>query len=445
VSGGQARLLRGLLVVPEGSRRSELDRMRKAETVTSGAGMVRALHRVSDVAGLGLGALDVRAVPHRRVVALARYGMAAKATALRRHPEPRRLATLVATVRSLEAKAVDDALELFDVLMTNDLMARAARESRKEKLRRYPRLSKDAGKLAAAVGVLLDALEHEQQLSLDLVWEEIESKVSRAELRAAVAHLLEVAPPADADPDGEWRTTLVDRFASVRAFVPLLCKTIEFGATAQAAGVLGAMADLPALLDARATTAIPAGYLDARRVADAIVPAGWWRRLVYSAGRPDGTVDKAAYVFCVLEQFHRHLLRRDIYASPSARWSDPRAKLLTGPAWDAARGPALNALGLPEDPGELLAEHSRELDGAWRALSDGLVAGSEVHVDTDGRLHADKIDAVPDPPSLVDLRRRLEAMLPRGRSPGPDLGGHGVAPRIRRGVRGRVRWAQPPG
>ena len=108
---------------------------------------------------------------------------------VRRHPEPRRLATLVATVRSLEAKAADDALELFDVLMTNDLMARAARESRKEKLRRYPRLSKDAGKLAAAVGVPLDALEHEQQLSLDLLWEAIESTVSRAELRAAVAHL----------------------------------------------------------------------------------------------------------------------------------------------------------------------------------------------------------------------------------------------------------------
>ena len=60
-----------------------------------------------------------------------------------------------------------------------------------------------------------------------------------------------------------------------------------------------------------------------------------------------------------------------------------------------------------------LAEHSQELDGAWRALSDGLVAGSAVHVDADGRLHADKIDAIPDPPSLVDLRRRLEAMLPR--------------------------------
>jgi hypothetical protein len=126
--------------------------MREAETVASGAGMVRAPRRVSDVAGLGLSGLDVSAVPHRRVVALARYGMATKASAMRRHPEPRQLATLVATVRSLEAKAVNDALELFDLLMTSDLLARAARESRKEKLRRYPRLSKDAGKLAPAVG-----------------------------------------------------------------------------------------------------------------------------------------------------------------------------------------------------------------------------------------------------------------------------------------------------
>ncbi|MGI8728840.1 MAG: hypothetical protein ACR2LK_02410 [Solirubrobacteraceae bacterium] len=224
-------------------------------------------------------------VPRRRVLALARYGMAAKATALRRHPEPRRLATLIATVRWLEAKAVDDALELFDVLMTNDLLARAARESRNEKLRRYPRLSKDAGKLAAAVEILLDALEHEQQLSLDLVWVQIENKVSRSELRAAVAHLMEVAAPADADVDGEWRTTLIDRYASVRAFVALLCETIDFGATAQAAPVLAAMTDLPGLLEGRATTAVPAGYLEARRVVEDVVGAGWWRRLVYSKGR----------------------------------------------------------------------------------------------------------------------------------------------------------------
>jgi Asp-tRNA(Asn)/Glu-tRNA(Gln) amidotransferase A subunit family amidase len=105
----------------------------------------------------------------------------------------------------LEARSVDDALELFDVLMTNDLLARAGRESRQEKLRRYPRLSRDAGRLAAAVGVLLDVLERDEPLALEAVWEEIESKVSREDLRSAVAHLTEVALPPDADADGEWQ------------------------------------------------------------------------------------------------------------------------------------------------------------------------------------------------------------------------------------------------
>jgi hypothetical protein len=76
-------------------------------------------------------------------------------------------------------------------------------------------------------------------------------------------------------------------------------------------------------------------------------------------------------------------------------------------------GPALNALSLPEDPEELLLAHSAALDSASRGMADSLTAGTVAHVDSDWRLHAEKIDAIPDPPSLVDLRRRLEAMLPR--------------------------------
>ena len=49
----------------------------------------------------------------------------------------------------LQARATDDALELFDFLMTHDLLAKARRQSREETLRRYPQVSRDAGKLAA--------------------------------------------------------------------------------------------------------------------------------------------------------------------------------------------------------------------------------------------------------------------------------------------------------
>ncbi|HEY7816538.1 MAG TPA: hypothetical protein VIC62_25055 [Nakamurella sp.] len=146
------------------------------------------------------------------------------------------------------------------------------------------------------------------------MWDAIEDVVSRAELRAAVASLSQVLPPPDADPDGEWRAKLVERLAAVRGFVPLLCRSIDFGATAEAAPVLAAVAALPELLQARTSRQVPAGWLDARRVATELVPAGWWQRLVFPANRPGGAVAKAAYAFCMLEQFHRHLGRRNIFA-----------------------------------------------------------------------------------------------------------------------------------
>lgn len=414
LSPEQARVLELVLDVPDGQKASALESWRAGPKNATGKGMVAALRRAAGVAGVGVGGLDVDVVPHRRVAELARYGMEAKAPLLRRHPAPRRLATVLATVRFLEAKTVDDALELFDVLMTTELLGRAERESSKEKLRRYPRISRDAGRLAAAVEVFLDATEWGADIRLELVWDAIENVVSRAELRAAVERVSEVLPPLDADPDGEWRAALVERFASVRGFVPLLCEVVEFGATADAARVLHALKGLPELLEARPSKRVPAGWLDARRVDVDVVPAGWWRRLVFTPGRPDGTVHKAGYVFCVLEQFHQRLKRRDIFATASARWNDPRARLLTGPGWQNAKWPALNALQVPDEPSGLLAGHAVVLDAAWRHVAGGVDAeDTEVRVDADGRLHAEAVTAFADPPSLVDLRRRVEAMLPR--------------------------------
>ncbi len=117
----------------------------------------------------------------------------------------------------LEAKATDDALELFDLIVTSELLARAERASKTEKLRRYPRLSRDAGRLAAAVEVLLEAVDWGENITLDVVWDAIENVVSRSELRASVANVSGLVLPPDADPDGEWRAALTQRVPELRA------------------------------------------------------------------------------------------------------------------------------------------------------------------------------------------------------------------------------------
>ena len=91
--------------------------------------------------------------------------------------------------------------KLLDVLMTTELLSRAERQAKKEKLRRHPKVSRHAGKLAAAVAVLLEAAEWGEQVRLEQVWDAIESKVSRTELRAAVARIAGFLLPTDADPD----------------------------------------------------------------------------------------------------------------------------------------------------------------------------------------------------------------------------------------------------
>jgi hypothetical protein len=230
----QCRVLERLLKVPDGGRFSDLERWRRGPAKPSGRNLEKAIARVAEIKALGLGGLDLDAVvPHRRLVDLAPYGMAVNARALRRHPRSRRLATLLATVVHLEARATDDCLELLDLLMATELLGKAERESVKEKARQHPRLARASAKLATAVEVLLAVTARGEEFGLDEVWELIDAVVSRGELRAAVATITELVP-ADVDDDGVKRAQLATRIATVTGFLKTLARVIEFGSNADA-------------------------------------------------------------------------------------------------------------------------------------------------------------------------------------------------------------------
>ncbi|MEE3067426.1 MAG: Tn3 family transposase [Actinomycetota bacterium] len=413
-SESASALLRLLEVPAEGGQKvSELERLRKGVFKASSKGMLAALRRVVDLQAVGVDSIDVRAIPPRRLTGLATYGLASKAAALRRLPtREQRLAVLAATVVVLSARAVDDVLETFDMLMTTKLLSKAERESREEKLRRYPRVSRNAGKLAAAVKVLLEMVEVNQDVGLGVVLDMIEKTVTRAELRHAVQAVDELVPADDAELDGQRLIELAGKFATVRPFLSMLMDTIEFGATSDGAAVLAAMKTLAELLTSRSSGKIPANLLDARKVDHDLI-VGAWKRLIYTPGRPEGTVDRNSYTICVLEQFHRHLKHRSIFAVRSSRWRDPRAHLLAGEAWEAARDAGMNALGLPAAPTQLLTDHATALETAYRELAARLGEDTPASIDADGKLHVAALDAKAEPASLVDLRRRVEAMIPR--------------------------------
>ncbi len=121
---------------------------------TAASSWTSPLDRISEIDALPCGVgLDV--VPERRVVELARYGLAGKTGLLKRHPPARRHAILVASVRYLRRRATDDALELLDELVANELVGNAVRSAEKGVIREHSRMTVAASSLATAVRVLL--------------------------------------------------------------------------------------------------------------------------------------------------------------------------------------------------------------------------------------------------------------------------------------------------
>ena len=151
--------LRACLRVPAGARWSELEQWRRSPTRVSGPGLVNALDRAADLAGLGVRAVDCAAVPANRLALLARYGLASKAPTLEGLAEPRRTATLLAMARHLDAVAIDDALDLFGLLMATRLINPARRASDSERLGWLPRLERASRTLARVNRELMRALD----------------------------------------------------------------------------------------------------------------------------------------------------------------------------------------------------------------------------------------------------------------------------------------------
>ncbi len=408
------RRLMALLVVADGSRSSELDRLRRAPTRASGPEMSRALSRAAEITALGVASVDVSDIPPNRLLALARYGLTSTAAMLRRAPAQRRIATLVATVRVLETSAVDDAIDVFSVLMGTKLIGPAERASAKERLRSLPQLRRASATLASAARVLLELVESDHVIDAAEAWTRVRAGVPWDRLASAVATVDDLVRDAD-DVDADQRVELVKRYATVRPFISVLGEVVPFGASGDGTAVLTALRGLKQLAARR--------RIEDDDVINEVV-TGSWRRLVFA--NPElapGTVDYRAYTMCVLEATHRCLRRRDVFIVNSARWADPRARLIDGPAWEQSRANVLTALRLTEPADEHLIDLAGRLDSAYLHLAHRLdsieSAGDdpavrlEIAPDGRGRLHLNRLDAVVESKSLVELRGLIDAMMPR--------------------------------
>ncbi|MEU9428685.1 Tn3 family transposase [Streptomyces sp. NPDC048342] len=408
------------LKTPEGKRYSELERMRRPPTRTTGTAMKGALQRVDDIAGFQLGRVKLDKIPPNRLSALARYGLGTKAAKLERTSEPKRTAMLTAVMRHLEAKAIDDALDLFEILMATRLISTAKRSTDKQRLSTMPQLEKSSRLVARAAKVFIEELELIEETGCDVdvkaLWAALEEVAPRAALSSAAATVVSLVPEDDNTAESALRGALALRYNTVKPFLALLGETSALGAATHGKRILTGVKRLPAL-SRRKVSEKP---LLPREIDDKLVPPHWRKAVYANSELPEGAVDRDAYVVCVLEQLFGALRRRDIFASPSHRWSDPRARLLQGKPWEAVREEVLIALSLTEDAEEHLKELIGVLDATWKQMAERLAeAGDDakisIEVQPNGRakLNVEKLHALSEPKSLTWLRGRVEKMLPK--------------------------------
>ncbi|MEA5516760.1 Tn3 family transposase, partial [Nodularia sp. UHCC 0506] len=391
----QRSKLEALLVPDEKTWYTPLDQLRRAPTRHSSPALVNALNRLVKVRSLGINTLNFSGIPASRLKALARHAATIRVQAIARMPFERRIATLVAFIHTLEALAADDTLDVLELLL-KDLLSKSVRDGKKERLRTIKDLDAAALRLGAACAVILDPNCEDKS-----VREVVFQSISQEKLQASVEKVEELARP----PEDDYYPELLKRWTQVRRFLPSLLRTIDFQATKAGQSILKAVEFLKSI-EKKANPKMDNAPLNG-------ITKGWLQLIV----QPNADIDRRAYTFCTLERLCEGLRRRELFITPSIRWSNPHAKLLQGKDWESARPQVCRALNLQPTPQAELSKLKQQLDLAFHRTANNLPSNAAVRVEPNkkGRdtLTVTNLDKLEEPASLKALKILVAELLPR--------------------------------
>lgn len=386
--------IEALLDTERGELTMTLERLRAAPTRRSPTELIHGLERLDAIRARTIRPIIPASFPSVLLLRLARFGQRVQPAILARMPEPRRTATLVALLHTLEATAQDNALDLFEALAA-EVIGDAAKAHQQARLRTLRDLDSAALKLAKGWRLLL------QDTTPAQAWREhVFETMPQAEIEAAMDRVEALVRPDDACHYEELRR----RWRRIQRIFAALLRHVSFGASPAAEPIKKATDYLRALEESWSDAAMrdaPMGAVS--RV---------WRRHVLDAR---GRVDPRAYVCAVLDSFREALKRREIFVSPSIRFADPRHGLLEGAAWAAARATVCRTLGRSADADAELTDLERRLDRAYRRVAANLPGNPHLRFEPRrGReeLVLTSLDRLPEPESLRRLREMVGERLP---------------------------------
>jgi len=391
----QKEQLENLLTVTKGDRYSVLDQLKDGPRRVSSIALIEAINRYNYIKTIGISNLAFSKIPKNKLMHLARYVTTSWAPAVARMPESRRIAVLAAFAYVYEIKALDDALDLLDMLIT-EISACANNSGEKERLRTLGDLDKAALELCEACEIIVGSQTSRNLLTM------VYNLISKEKIIAAVNIVKTIARPKD----DKYYKELVDQYKRVRRFLPNLLKSIHFSANKAGNDTKEAI-DFLISLEGKHKPSM-------QKAPQNIITSGW-RKLVFK-GDSD-TIDRQGYTLCALENLQINMRCRDVFVSDSDRWCDSRAKLLSGKEWQQKRGPVCRSLNLALNFDDTLKVLSKQLDFSYSQTAGRLKDNADVEIVTDKndkkRIKLSRLDKLDEPNSLTQLKDKIEKLLPK--------------------------------
>lgn len=396
LSDKQQTALLSLIEIPSGERFSLLDKLRKTPTRVSSFSLNKAMQRVQSFKDLEVTSIKTSGIALSQKTKLAKLAAGLKAQSIAQMNHLKKLATLLCFAQHYEAIAVDDAVEIFDLLI-NEYLGNIKLSQKKNRSRSAQDLDRAATILSQACNLILDPQIPDAKLR-QLIFEEI----SKSKLQSATEKVEELTTEIA----NNSAKIISQKYWSARKFLPSFLKLIQFSALPNAKPLLDALEFLSQQEKEKTKKA------DFKDAPQAFIPNAW-KQYVYPT---KDQVSKAHYTICLMEQIRLAIRRRDFFVKPSIQWTDPRKELLEGEAWKKIKPTICKGLDRSEKVEEVLTTLQKTLDECYQRTEKNLEDNSYLRIEQKNnkdRFVLSPLEALEDTPSLISLKEKVKNLIPQ--------------------------------
>jgi TnpA family transposase len=399
LSPGVVKALDGLLEVKEGKATSGLQAIKANPAKPSATAMQGLADKLAAIEATGILAVDLSWLNANYQRALFHYVRKCSADRLREVVRPRRLAALTCFLRQSYRDAVDQAVDMFDKLLTRT-HTRAEHE-----LSDQMRSQRQTIKAALAALRSLGTIILDDTVGNDALRPRLFAAVPRAELEAQVAGLTEWVTGTKSD----VFHGLVRRFGHLRQFAPVLLRALEFSPDAGD--------DVPCLEALRVFKEMNA---DLKRKLPEDAPTDFIPKRLLPLVMTDGKPDRKAWECALLLKLQDDLRSGNLSVKHGKRFGRFEDYFLPKERWVPLRKSFFQRSGLPADPKAVPDHLTKRLNTAYDLFLKTAPGNSYAKVDEHG-WHlstdaAETLDAAAQT-RLDDLRRWLTKQMRTMRLP----------------------------